>query len=184
MHLLYLFSYTSFCDRYAQLKQSRSRLKNERMAAVEQPGIHLSVFADVFPFPFEIYSACASCPPLFHVLIPTGMTLTWQSVSTVDSAKKLALLMPLLKGPTSSLQLRLMRLVRISVQALAEMLYIENMNILMCSFLLKELLYDKEKLLENGDRWETEIAENLRSESLYRWGVWLFHNELQPEKNN
>ena len=33
----------------------------------------------------------------------------------------------------------------------------------------QELLYDKEKLLENGDRWETEIAENLRSESLYRW---------------
>ncbi|KAL6514564.1 hypothetical protein OROGR_020143 [Orobanche gracilis] len=32
----------------------------------------------------------------------------------------------------------------------------------------EELLYDKEKLLENGDRWETEIAENLRSESLYR----------------
>lgn len=35
--------------------------------------------------------------------------------------------------------------------------------------LQQELLYDKEKLLENGDRWETEIAENLRSESLYRW---------------
>ncbi|KAH7287584.1 hypothetical protein KP509_32G063500 [Ceratopteris richardii] len=32
----------------------------------------------------------------------------------------------------------------------------------------EELLYDKEKLLENGDRWETEIAENLRSESMYR----------------
>ncbi|KAF9609842.1 hypothetical protein IFM89_018784 [Coptis chinensis] len=32
----------------------------------------------------------------------------------------------------------------------------------------EELLYDKEKLLENGDRWETEIAENLRAESLYR----------------
>ncbi|XWS54913.1 hypothetical protein CRYUN_Cryun10bG0130200 [Craigia yunnanensis] len=32
----------------------------------------------------------------------------------------------------------------------------------------EELLYDKEKLLENGDRWETEIAENLRSENLYR----------------
>ncbi|CAL5377174.1 unnamed protein product [Camellia sinensis] len=30
-----------------------------------------------------------------------------------------------------------------------------------------ELLYDKEKLLKNGDRWETEIVENLRSESLY-----------------
>ncbi|XP_057965716.1 NADH dehydrogenase [ubiquinone] iron-sulfur protein 8-A, mitochondrial isoform X1 [Malania oleifera] len=34
--------------------------------------------------------------------------------------------------------------------------------------MMQELLYDKEKLLENGDRWETEIAENLRSESLYR----------------
>ncbi|EMS53767.1 NADH dehydrogenase [ubiquinone] iron-sulfur protein 8, mitochondrial [Triticum urartu] len=32
----------------------------------------------------------------------------------------------------------------------------------------EELLYDKEKLLENGDRWETEIAENLKSEALYR----------------
>eukprot|EP00898_Chlorokybus_atmophyticus_P007016 jgi/Chlat1/7315/Chrsp58S06936 len=32
----------------------------------------------------------------------------------------------------------------------------------------EELLYDKEKLLANGDRWETEIAANLRSESLYR----------------
>lgn len=33
---------------------------------------------------------------------------------------------------------------------------------------LQELLYDKQKLLENGDRWETEIASNLRNESLYR----------------
>ncbi|KAF5835141.1 NADH:ubiquinone oxidoreductase subunit 8 [Dunaliella salina] len=32
----------------------------------------------------------------------------------------------------------------------------------------EELLYDKEKLLENGDRWEPEIAANLRQESLYR----------------
>ncbi|KAG4999260.1 hypothetical protein JHK87_020332 [Glycine soja] len=30
-----------------------------------------------------------------------------------------------------------------------------------------ELLYDKENFLENGDRWETEIAENMRSERLY-----------------
>ncbi|KAK4345394.1 hypothetical protein RND71_035570 [Anisodus tanguticus] len=37
-----------------------------------------------------------------------------------------------------------------------------------CKLCEAELLYDKEKLLENGDRWETEIAENLRSESLYR----------------
>eukprot|EP00270_Netrium_digitus_P020066 TRINITY_DN812_c0_g1_i3.p1 TRINITY_DN812_c0_g1~~TRINITY_DN812_c0_g1_i3.p1 ORF type:complete len:239 (+),score=53.96 TRINITY_DN812_c0_g1_i3:76-792(+) len=32
----------------------------------------------------------------------------------------------------------------------------------------EELLYDKEKLLDNGDRWEIEIANNLRSESVYR----------------
>mmetsp|Transcript_39717 Transcript_39717/g.55143 ORF Transcript_39717/g.55143 Transcript_39717/m.55143 type:complete len:219 (+) Transcript_39717:49-705(+) len=32
----------------------------------------------------------------------------------------------------------------------------------------EELLYDKEKLLANGDRWETEIAKNLQTESLYR----------------
>ena len=46
-----------------------------------------------------------------------------------------------------------------------------SIDMLMCSFcnVKQELLYDKEKLLENGDRWETEIAENLRSESLYRW---------------
>ena len=33
---------------------------------------------------------------------------------------------------------------------------------------VQELLYDKQKLLENGDRWETEIAANLKNESLYR----------------
>ena len=32
----------------------------------------------------------------------------------------------------------------------------------------EELLYNKEKLLANGDRWEVEIAANLKSESLYR----------------
>jgi len=32
----------------------------------------------------------------------------------------------------------------------------------------EELLYNKAKLLANGDRWETEIAQNLKSESLYR----------------
>ena len=33
---------------------------------------------------------------------------------------------------------------------------------------VQELLYDKQKLLENGDWWETEIAANLKNESLYR----------------
>eukprot|EP00187_Rhodella_violacea_P000223 CAMPEP_0174904742 /NCGR_PEP_ID=MMETSP0167-20121228/50025_1 /TAXON_ID=38298 /ORGANISM="Rhodella maculata, Strain CCMP736" /LENGTH=226 /DNA_ID=CAMNT_0016147477 /DNA_START=72 /DNA_END=752 /DNA_ORIENTATION=- len=32
----------------------------------------------------------------------------------------------------------------------------------------EELLYNKEKLLQNGDRWETEIAKNLANESHYR----------------
>ncbi|KAJ2431354.1 hypothetical protein IWW46_006844, partial [Coemansia sp. RSA 2440] len=32
----------------------------------------------------------------------------------------------------------------------------------------EELLYNKEKLLANGDRWEPEIAQNLRSEQMYR----------------
>jgi len=31
-----------------------------------------------------------------------------------------------------------------------------------------ELMYNKQKLLANGDQWETEIAANLEAESLYR----------------
>jgi hypothetical protein len=32
----------------------------------------------------------------------------------------------------------------------------------------EELLYDKEKLLANGDKWERQIAKNLMHEHLYR----------------
>jgi len=32
----------------------------------------------------------------------------------------------------------------------------------------EELLYDKDKLLANGDRWETELAERLKIEAPYR----------------
>lgn len=32
----------------------------------------------------------------------------------------------------------------------------------------EELLYNKEKLLANGDRWETEIAANLKADAPYR----------------
>ena len=32
----------------------------------------------------------------------------------------------------------------------------------------EELLYNKEKLLANGDQWEMEIQANLKSEHLYR----------------
>ena len=32
----------------------------------------------------------------------------------------------------------------------------------------EELLYDKQKLLTNGDRWEVELEKNLRNEAMYR----------------
>lgn len=32
----------------------------------------------------------------------------------------------------------------------------------------EELLYNKEKLLANGDRWEPEIAKNIEAEAMYR----------------
>lgn len=32
----------------------------------------------------------------------------------------------------------------------------------------EELLYDKERLLSNGDKWERQIAKNLMHEHLYR----------------
>ena len=32
----------------------------------------------------------------------------------------------------------------------------------------EELMYDKDKLLANGDRWETELAERLRMDADYR----------------
>ena len=32
----------------------------------------------------------------------------------------------------------------------------------------EELLYDKAKLLSNGDRWEVEIAQNLAANHPYR----------------
>jgi NADH-quinone oxidoreductase subunit I len=32
----------------------------------------------------------------------------------------------------------------------------------------EELLYDKEKLLANGDRWENELARNIEADAPYR----------------
>jgi NADH-quinone oxidoreductase subunit I len=32
----------------------------------------------------------------------------------------------------------------------------------------EELLYDKQKLLDNGDRWEIQIAQNLANNAPYR----------------
>ena len=45
---------------------------------------------------------------------------------------------------------------------------VEGPNFEYATYSHEELLYDKEKLLNNGDKWEKEIAKNLASESLYR----------------
>ena len=47
--------------------------------------------------------------------------------------------------------------------------------------MVQELLYDKQKLLDNGDRWETEIASNLKAESLYRCILYSIKpHSIQP----
>ena len=45
---------------------------------------------------------------------------------------------------------------------------VEGPNFEYATYSHEELLYDKEKLLSNGDRWEKEIARNLQSEAMYR----------------
>jgi NADH dehydrogenase (ubiquinone) Fe-S protein 8 len=45
---------------------------------------------------------------------------------------------------------------------------VEGSNFEYSTYTHDELLYDKKKLLENGDKWETEIASNLKKESMYR----------------
>ena len=37
----------------------------------------------------------------------------------------------------------------------------------------EELLYNKEKLLQNGDKWEPELAANIQMDYLYRWRTYL-----------
>ena len=45
---------------------------------------------------------------------------------------------------------------------------VEGPNFEYATYSHEELLYDKEKLLNNGDKWEKEIAKNLANEALYR----------------
>lgn len=45
---------------------------------------------------------------------------------------------------------------------------VEGPNFEYATFTREELYYDKQKLLENGDQWEGEIAENIRLDSRYR----------------
>jgi NADH-quinone oxidoreductase subunit I len=45
---------------------------------------------------------------------------------------------------------------------------VEGPNFEFATYTHEELLYNKEKLLANGDRWETAIAENLAADAGYR----------------
>lgn len=45
---------------------------------------------------------------------------------------------------------------------------VEGPNFEYCTETREELMYNKEKLLSNGDRWEPEIISNLRDNHLYR----------------
>jgi NADH-quinone oxidoreductase subunit I len=45
---------------------------------------------------------------------------------------------------------------------------VEGPNLEFSTETREELLYDKAKLLENGDRWERVIAQNLAADAPYR----------------
>lgn len=90
--------------RYVRHKQSQLKQRNGKMVAVGLPGVES----------FSLLSVSSlSLPHIESLCEFSGMTLTWQSASTVDSVKRHALLMQLLKDQTLNFQQRLMRLVGI-----------------------------------------------------------------------
>lgn len=55
-----------------------------------------------------------------------------------------------------------------NVAPLPPSLYPQGPNFEFSTETHEELLYNKEKLLNNGDKWEAEIAANIQADYLYR----------------
>lgn len=51
---------------------------------------------------------------------------------------------------------------------LASQIFCQGPNFEFSTETHEELLYNKEKLLNNGDQWEVEISENIKADYLYR----------------
>ena len=45
---------------------------------------------------------------------------------------------------------------------------VEGPNFEFATYTRAELMYDKQKLLDNGDRWESELAKRIEAEARYR----------------
>lgn len=68
----------------------------------------------------------------------------------------------------SSLQYRLFPLETREQEACPVDAIVEGPNYEFATETHEELLYDKEKLLANGDRWEVAIAQNIAADHPYR----------------
>jgi NADH dehydrogenase (ubiquinone) Fe-S protein 8 len=53
-------------------------------------------------------------------------------------------------------------------QPLTVIVFLQGPNFEFSTETHEELLYNKEKLLNNGDKWESEIAANIEADHLYR----------------
>jgi len=54
------------------------------------------------------------------------------------------------------------------IKLINELYFIQGPNFEFSTETHEEMLYNKEKLLNNGDKWESEIASNIHADHLYR----------------